>query len=901
MPHSSIVQFYRRWLRWYPFDFRVEYSAGMEHTFVERLQERCARHSSVAVAAFVVRESWNVFATALAERVTAMIRAFRRRHMTPRRSPDNRPARKRRSEPITSTVQDIRYAFRSLVKNPGFASIAVLTLALGIGANTAIFSVVHGVLLRPLPYENPERLIQIREVTPRGFPFTASPPNFWSFKEETTLLQDVVAVGLGDASLTLTGSGEPERIPGVRVSSGFFELLGISLPHGRTFRPEEDISGAVPVVILDHGFWQRRFGGDSDVLGRTLTLNGVPRTVVGVTPPGFSFGAQAFDLWTPFEFSPRDLSGRGRHYLRLLGRLEPEVEVDAATQELQAIAARLAAAYPETNTGWGATAAPLLEQTVGGVRTPLLVLLGAVGFVLLVACANVANLLLARVEGRSRELAVRTALGAGRGRLLRLLLTESVLLSLVGGVAGLGLTYVGVQLLVVGFGSELPRANEVNIDGTVLAFTTLVTLLVGILVGSIPAWQGFRKDLLSALQEGGRGALAGLRRRRIRSTIVVAEVALSLVLVAGAGLMLKSFWRLTHVESGFDHRQLLSGHISLPHSKYETDQQRATFFANFVNVVEGLPGVESVAAITGIPFVGGRVTTVSVPDRPDEQIRPISRRRITTGYFRTMGIPLLEGRDVRDSDTPEASHVLVVNEAFARRVFPGKRALGKYINWGGPSGPENIEIVGVVGDVKQYGLDEGVFPTMYLPYAQIYVSETMSFVVRSTRDPSDLASAVRRAVAALDPDLPLYDVATMEQRIADSVTSERYATLLIGIFATAALILAAIGIYGVMSYTVRQRTQEMGLRIALGAGHGEVLGLVVRQGMKLALIGLSLGIAGAVGLGRVLNSLLFEVNARDPWTLVSVAVLVTVVAAVACYLPARHAARVDPAEALRYE
>jgi putative ABC transport system permease protein len=902
MPRPSIVRFYRRWLRWYPVDFRVEYSAGMEHTFGERLQEARSRRSRVAVAALVVRESWNVFATALAERVAAMIRVMRRRdHGSPGLTPGDPPAGTHRSELVISTVQDIRYAFRSLVRSPGFATVAALTLALGIGANTAIFSVVNGVLLRPLPYIQPERLIQIWEVAPRGSAFTVSPPNFFSFKEEITLLEDVVAVGFGDASFTLTGSGEPERIPALQISSGFFELLGVSLPHGRAFRPREDFAGASPVVILDHGFWQRRFGANTDVLGKTIMLNGVPRTVIGVTPPAFRFGAEAFDLWVPWEFSQSDMSGRGRHFLQLLGRLEPGVELHTVIRELEAIAARLAAAYPETNAGWGATATSLLEQTVHGVRTPLVVLLGAVGFVLLVACANVANLLLARAEGRGREVAVRTALGAGRGRLLRLLLTESVLLAAVGGTAGLGLAYAGVQLLVAGMGSQLPRATEVNIDGVVLTFTILVTLVVGILVGSIPAWQGFRKDLLSALQEGSRQALAGIRRRRVRSMLVVAEVAVSLMLVAGAGLLLKSFWRLTHVNSGFNHQHLLTGHISLPASRYETDLQRATFFANLVNEVGRLPEVESVAAVTGIPFVGGRVTTITVPDRPDHEYRPIERRRITPGYFRTMGIPLLAGRDLSDDDQPDTPHVVVVNEAFARRVFPGERALGKRIDWGGPSGPEHLEIVGVVGDVKQYGLDEGFFPTMYLPYAQIYVSEVMSLVARTTRDPRDLVSAVRRAVAALDPDLPLYDVATMEQRIADSVTSERYSTLLIGVFAITALILATVGIYGVMSYTVRQRTQELGVRIALGAGKREVLALVIRQGMKLAFVGLILGIAGALGLGRVLNSLLFQVSARDPWTLASVAVLLTVVAAVACYLPARHAARVDPAEALRYE
>jgi putative ABC transport system permease protein len=900
MLHRSIIRFYHSWLRWYPFDFRVEYSAGMEHTFVERLQEACDRRSRAAVVTLVVREAWNVFATALVERVTAMIRVMRRRGRTsPGLTPGNHPAGKHWAELVASAVQDIRYAFRSLVRSLGFSTTAVLTLALGIGANTAIFSVVNGVLLRPLPYENPERLIQAWEIEPPGLGFGFSPPNFVSFRQEATLFEDMTA--FLNTSFTLTGSGEPERVSGMLVSAGFFELLGVSLPDGRSFLQEEDMTGAEPVVILGHGFWQRRFGGNEAVLGTAITLSGVSRTVVGITPPTFRFGPGTIDVWAPLAFSHRDMSGRGRHFLDVLARLRPGIEFDAAAQELDAIAARLGNAYPETNAGWGVRAVPLLEMTVWRVRTPLLVLLGAVGFVLLIACANVVNLLLARAEGRGREMAVRAALGAGRSRLLRLLLSESIVLASLGGALGLGLAYAGVELLMTGIGSELPRATEVGLDIPALAFTMLVTLGAGILVGSVPAWQGARKNLLSGLREGGHQALQGVGRRRIRSVLVVAEVSLSLVLVMGAGLLLESFWRLTHVDSGFDHRQVLTGQISLPTSQYETDAQRGIFFADLVDEIERLPGVASAAATTGLPLLGGRNTTITVPGRPDEEYRGIDRRRITPGYFNTMRIPLLAGRFLNDRDKPDSPHVVIVNETLARRVFSDERAVGRQINWGGPWGPETLEIVGVVADVKQHGLDIDAFPTMYLAHAQIYAAESMSLAIRIAGDPLDAVAAVREAVWRLDPNLPLYRVATMEQVIADSVTSERFSMLLLGFFATVALSLAVVGIYGVMSYTVCERTQEMGVRIALGAGRREVLGLVIRQGMKLAFVGLILGIAGALGLGRVLSSLLYEVSARDPWTLASVAVLVAAVAAVACYLPARHAARVDPAEALRYE
>ncbi|UCC72811.1 MAG: ABC transporter permease [Gemmatimonadota bacterium] len=866
--NRSLSKFYRRWLRWYPTSFRDAYGPGMVQMFNERYDEARAGAKG-RVIAFVGRELWSVVVTALLQRAAA-------------------------------TAQDVRYTLRSLRNNPGFTTVAVLTLALGIGANTAIFSVVNGVLLRPLPYQDPDRLIRIFEIEPRGgWWFTFSPPNFMSLRDEATLLEDVAAYR--ETSVTLTGEGDPERLPAMRVSTGFFELLGTPLQLGRSFLPEEEVTGAEPVVILSHAVWQRRFGGDRDVLGRTIILSDVPRTVVGIAPPTLRFGPDTPELWLPQEFSVRDVSLRGRHFLRVLGRLRPGVELGVAGEELEAIARGLAEAYPETNVGWRWVAAPMRRDIVGGAQTPLLMLLGAVGLVLLVACANVANLSLARAESRGREMAVRAAIGAGRSRLLKQLLTESIVLAIIGGVVGLGLAVAGTEVLLASIGSQLPRAAEVNISWPVLLFTMLVTLLAGILVGLIPATQGIRVDLLSALKEGGLKGLVGLGRRRLRGALVVAEVALSLMLVIGAGLLLNSFWRLAHVGAGFSQERVLTARVSLPTSKYETQQERAAFFAELVNEIQRMPGVEAVAAIEGIPLTWFHGTTVTVPGRPDEDYR-VQRRHLTPGYFRALGIPLLAGRDVRETDAADAPRVIVVNETLVSRIFPGANAVGRHIAWDGPAQAEVLEIIGVVGDVRAFGLDGEVEPTMYLPNPQIQTPESMCLVIRTAgTSPLGLVPDVRQAVWRLDSDLPLYEVTTMEQIMSDSLASQRSWLLLLSIFAGVALLLAAVGIYGVVSFTVSQRTHELGIRLAMGAGKPNVLGLVTRQGMTLVLVGVALGTAGALALSRVLSGLLYEVSANDPTTFAAVVAFIFAVALPACYLPARRAASVDPMEALRYE
>jgi putative ABC transport system permease protein len=864
---ADLTRLYRHWLGWYTRSFRDVYGPGMIQTFGERLTE--ARDAGKGrVVALVMRELLSVVITATLQRTAAV-------------------------------AQDVRYTVRSLRRNPGFAAVAAITLALGIGANTAIFSVVNGVLLRPLPYEDPGRLIRISEVdTRRGWEMGFSPPNFESLREEATLLEDVAAYR--PTSVTLIGQGDPERLAAMRVSTRFFELLGTPLQLGRSFLSEEELAGAEPVVVLSHGLWLGRFGGDRDILGQTIIVSDVPRTVVGITAPTFTFGSETPEVWLPQEFSVRDVSLRGRHFLPVLGRLGPGVEFGVASEELQALASGLAETYPETNKNWRWAAVSLHRETVGGAQKPLLLLLGAVGFVLLVACANVANLSLARAESRGREMAVRAAIGAGRTRLLRQLLTESIVLAVIGGALGLGLAYAGTKILVSSIGSQLPRAAEVGVDWHVLAFTTLVTLLAGLLVGLVPATQGIRLDLLSALKEGGLKGLAEFGRRRLRGTLVVAEVALSLMLVIGAGLLLNSFWRLVNVDLGFSQESVLTGRVSLPASKYETPEQRAAFFTELVDAVERLPGVESVAAIEGLPLAWFHGAMLTVPGRDDEEYL-LQRRHLTPGYFRTMGIPLLAGRDVRETDQAETPRVMVVNETLARRIFPGENAVGKHMAWDGPNQVEDLEIVGVVGDVRAFGLDADVEPTIYLASPQVQPPESMGLVMKTAGDPLSMVRDVRQAVWTLDGDLPLYEVATMDKLVSDALGPKRTWLVLLGSFATLALLLAAVGVYGVLSYSVSQRTQELGIRIAMGARRGSVLGLVVRQGMTLVLIGIVLGTAGAVGLSRVIAGQLYGVSATDPATFGAVALLIVAVALVACYLPARRAAVVDPTEALRYE
>jgi putative ABC transport system permease protein len=836
----------------------------MEQMFSERLIDVRKRSGRLGVAAFLARESWSVAVSALSQRAL-------------------------------NTAQDARHTLRTLSRNPGFAVVAVATLALGIGANTAIFSAVNGVLLKPLPYEDAGTLIRVWEVAPQGWGMGFSPPDFVSVRQETTLLEDLAA--FHPESFTLTGGEHPERVPAMKVTAGFFELLGLSLPRGRTFVAEEDLAGAEPVVIISHGVWQRRYGGDPNVIGETVTLDGVPRTIIGVAPAGLEFGTGRIDVWAPWGFDQRDMTLRGRHWLRVVGRLSPGVKFETATEELEAISSRLAAAYPQTNAGWGVMTTTLLAETVFGVRTPLLVLLGAVGFVLLIACANVANLLLARADTRSREMGVRAALGASRARLVWQMLTENMVLAVIGGVAGLILAYGALQLLLNLAGDRLPRAADVSIDVAVLLFTSAVTLAAGLLVGIVPAIKGSRRDTISVIKDGGHRLAAGNRGQRIRNALVIVEVALSLVLVVGAGLLVNSFWRLTRVDAGFSGDNVLTAAVSLPEARYETQSEWAAFFFDLVERLQRLPEVEAAAATHMLPLMGSHTTTVGLPERDDEQVE-VERRHITPDYFRVMEIPLLAGRSLQATDDENAPDVTVVNEELARRVAPHESAVGKYIAWEGRTDSHTLEIVGIVGNVRSHGPSQDVHPTMYLQNAQLYPAQTMSLVIRTNGSPLDQVQTLRQEMRRLDSDLPPYQITTMDRLIDESVSSERFTVFMLTTFAALALLLGAVGIYGVMSCTVSQRFHELGVRVAMGADSSDVWRIVMQRGMLLTFSGLTLGIVGALAVTRVLSGMLFEVSATDPMTFLGVTAFIMVVALAACALPAKRATTVDPIRVL---
>lgn len=862
------TRFYHRWLRLYPEEFRWAYGWGMEHTFQERLREYRQQHGPVAVFVFMFRELLSVAVAALAQR-------------------------------SAETVLDVRYTLRVLTANKAFTLVTVGTLALGIGANTAVFGAVRGVLLRPLPYEDPGNLMRVYEVEPPGWKTAFSPPDFLSFQEQATLLEGFAAYD--PSSTTLTGDGSPRRLSATKVTAGFFELLGTRLHRGRTFTPSEDLTGAEPVVILSHELWQGQFGGDADILGRTITLDGVARTVIGIAPAGFGFGASATDVWTPHGFNERDLALRGRHWLRVIARKRSDVSLEAAGQELETIATRLAEAYPETNSEWGAWSASLLEETVGGVRRPLLMLLGAVGLVLLIACLNVANLSLARAESRRREIAVRAALGADRGRLVRLTLVESLVLAALGGAAGLMMAYGGVRLIPVLAGDLLPRTSQIRIDVAVLVFAALATVACGVLVGLVPAIRGARQDLMSTIKDATRRWDDTGVRVRPQSVFIVSEVALSLMLVTASGLLLNSFWRITRVDPGFDQENVLTAAVSLPEVRYDDAAKRATFFEDLVTRVALLPGVESAGATQVLPLSFSYTTTIRLADHPDDNWGSVERRHITPGYFRTMGIPLLAGRTFEVGDRVGAPEVVIINEELARRAFPNERAVGKRIVWEGRTNRHDLEVIGIVGDVKAFGLTVDAEPTVYFQNAQLYPAEEMYIAVRTVGPPSSLLPALRETVEALDPSLPLQDVTTMDRIVTDSLGGQRLSTLLVGVFAVLALTLGAVGIYGVMSYVVSQRTRELGIRMALGARRMRVLQMIIRHGMMRVLIGVALGTAAVAAAGGVLRGMLFGIGPGDPATYAAVTLLILSVALIACLVPALRAARADPMEILRQD
>jgi len=803
---------------------------------------------------------------------------------------------------MQTLLHDLRYGLRMLAKKPGFTVVAMFTLALGIGANSAIFSVVNGVLLRPMPLEDPDRLIKIWESLPSGGQGTASAPNLKDWREQNTVFRGIAAYT--PSNLNLGGQDSPERLSGVAVSTNFFDVVGVRPRLGRAFQIGEDEAGRNHVALLSHRLWQRAFGGDAGVVGKDVLLNGESYTVVGVMPPEFRFPSRLIEVWVPLVIPPDQINNRGSHWMFTLARLKPDVGFEQAREQMVTIAKRLEQQYPDSQAGRGVFLIPLQEETVQGIRPALRALMFAVGFVLLIACANVANLLLAGATSRRREIAVRTALGAGRLRLVRQLLTESLLLAVAGGALGLALAKWGVAALLVLAENFLPRANEVGLDWRVAAFTAALSLLTGVFFGLIPALQSSRVDLQSALKEGA-GAGGGAQTNWLRSGLVVLEVAATLVLLIGAGLLIKSFIRLYETDLGFKAENILTMSLALPQAKYPDAQAAAAFHQKLLERVAALPGARSAGVINYLPlqqwgFNGGIDIEGQGPYEPGRG--PLAEfRAISPDYFRTLGIPLVSGRSFTSQDQGNSAPVVIVNQTLAQRYMPGQNPIGKRIR---SIGNDWRTVVAVVGDVRQSGVTRAVRAEVFVPVTQAIwtsLTQTMSLAVRADAEPEALIAVVRNAVREVDPAQPVFNVKTMEAVVADSVSDRRLNMLLLGIFAAVALTLAVIGIYSVMSYTVSQSAREIGIRMALGARSTDVLKLVVGQGMALTLVGVGLGVAGAFGLTRLMATLLYGVTATDPLTFAVVAVSLTLVVLVACWLPARRATKVDPLTALKDE
>jgi len=813
-------------------------------------------------------------------------------------------------ELMETLLNDLRFGIRTLIKSPGFAIVALLTLALGIGANSAIFSVVNAILLRPLAYKNPEQLVMINHNYVKiNLKASVSAFGYKHYVENAKSFEDIAAMTGWAANLT--GEGEPERLTGQSVSANFFQTLGAEAARGRIFAPGEDSEGKNRVLVLSHGFWQRRFGGDPNILNKTLSLNGENYTVVGVMPEGFQFGRELgmiIDLWRPIVFTPQQLSSNSitNEFLMVIGRLRQGVTQDQAQAEMHTIAANLRQQYMQGAyaTNWDLLLTSFRELIVGDIRLMLLIVMLVVGFVLLIACANVANLLLARAAARQKEIAVRTALGASRWRIIRQLLTESVLLSVVGGAFGLLIGYWGVKALISLNEDRIPRTNEISLDWKVLLFTFGVSILTGVLFGIVPAIQTTKTDLHETLKEGGRSAAAAAKHW-VRSVLVVAEIAMALAVLVGAGLLVKSFMRVQEINPGFNPQGLLTMGVSLPDFKYSEASQRANFYKQLINDVRSLPGVQSAGAVSVLPLSGqGSSGSFRIEGRdvPPGQSSPHGARwAATPDYFKTMGIPLVRGRYFEDRDTPDGKQVAIIDQALANKYWPNEDPVGKRIVFEGTrDNPNWREIVGIVGHVKHTDLEGESRAQYYIPHQQ-RAQGGMTLVVRTTGDPNALAATVRNAVGNLDKELPVFRIRTMDQFVADSMAQRRFALLLIGIFAGLALLLASIGLYGVMAYSVTQRTHELGLRMALGAQASDVLKLVVKQGMLLAGIGLGIGLVGAFFLSRLMKTLLFNVSATDPVIFAAIAATLAIVAFVACFFPARRATKVDPMVALRYE
>jgi putative ABC transport system permease protein len=814
---------------------------------------------------------------------------------------------------MTRAIQDLKYGIRVLRKSPGFAIVAVVVLALGIGANTAIFSVVNAVLIRPLPFHDPDRIVGVWHVPPpKSFPgmtrFSVSAANYVDWQRQNTVFQNMAIYS--SKSLDITGGDKPEHVRAVRVSGDFFNVLGVKPILGRTFLPDEDQLGHHQEAVLTYSFWQSRFGADRSIVGRQIMLNNEPYTVIGVMGPKITYPDWNQKLWLPMAWTPKEAAVRGEHHSLVIARLKPEVTIKQAQAEMSAISDRLAHQYPDDDKDWGALVVPLREDIVGDVRPALLVLLGAVAFVLLIACANVANLLLARALARTKEIAIRTALGASRARLIQQLLFETIILALVGGLAGLVVAHFGVELIVKFLGDQIPTSMSIGLDGMVLSFTLVLSILTGIVAGLVPAWRLSKANVNETLKQGmGRAGDSG--GNRTRTILVICEVSLALMLLAGAGLMIRSLWNLRNSNAGFDPHNVLSMTLPVPENRFRSVEEEINYWNQLLARIKAVPGVEAAGTVDDLPTQGGSHQPIAIEGRPAQSLAEqpeVDVRIASTGYLRTMGIPILRGRDFNESDAPNSPAVILVSDSMAKRFWPNEDPIGKRLTLSFFPGVVR-EIVGVVGDVKMDGLTQ-VEPSsaLYMPLEQFKMPASadwhsfgLDLVVRTTTPPEMVASAVTGAIHELSPEQAVLQVMTMNQFLSASILPQRFNMLLLVTFAGLALLLAAMGIYSVLSYAVRRRVREIGIRLALGAQIRDVLRLVIFDGMKPALIGVAIGVAGALIAGRVMANLVFGVKTSDPATFTAVSALLAAVALVATILPAYRATKVDPMKTLREE
>jgi putative ABC transport system permease protein len=808
---------------------------------------------------------------------------------------------------MVNLLRDARYGLRLLARRPAFAAVAVLTLALGIGANTAIFTVVNTLLLKPLPYVDAERIVFVNERNLQlGFPrFSASPPNFMDWRAQAQSFERLAAYS--GRSYNFTGGETPERLRGLVGTQGFLEILGGSPVLGRAFRDDEFEAGKDLVVIINHWFWQRSFAGSPAVLNQTLVLNGQPHTIVGVMHPRWRFGGKDIAIFAPRAFSAEQLRQRGAHYLGALARLKPDVTAEQAQVEMTAIAGRLEQQYPDSNKNWGVVIIPARDAVVGDVRPVMMLLLGAVGFVLLIACANVANMQLARATVRAREMAIRTAIGAARSRLVQQLLTESLLLALAGGALGVAVAHWGLSSFVAAYPELLPLSSDIKIDRGVIVFSVGLSLLTAVLFGLAPALAASHGRLNEWLKEGGRAGGSGRTGRWTRSVLAVGQVAIALVLLAGAGLLMRSFASLTRVDPGFLTEQRVAVTTLLPSAKYKEAPATIAFYEGALQRIGSIPGVE-LAALTSIVPISGNDEMYSVQfeghsPRPAGEELSALYYSVSPDYFRTMGIQVIKGRAFSDQDRITTQRVAIVNDEFARLYYPDRDPIGQRIRMGRNASIVR-EIVGVVGSVKHYTLRDKPKAQMYEPFLQT-APAGMSFVVKTAVDPGTIVSAVRREIQAVDAEQPIATSGTLSSMLASTMDLPRVQTMLLALFAGIALVLATVGLYGVMAFTVSERTQEIGIRMALGAARGSVLRMVIRRALLLTAVGLAIGLTGTVLLGRALSQmlegLLFDVRPTDVATLAAVAVGLTVVALLASVIPAARAMRIDPVDALRSE